>query len=350
MANPFAQNKTEPGSGFLPEDYLTRKADVRANMICLGLFVVVMFGVASAFLVTNRQWASVKEEHRAINAAYEQEGKKIEQLKSLEAQRASMLDRAEITVALVEKSPRSVLMAALVTSMPEGVTLMEAELTSKRVTPPTAKKGAEVKSLSGSKKSSKKSSTKSAKGDSSGAEKPAGKSGGKSEGEEPPKPQAPKFETMLRLTGVATANEQIADYVGKLKACEMLEAVELTYIKETVMAEMTLRKFQVDAKLRAGTRAPVAGVLAAAHGAAVEPGAEAAPATADAGVKAESTMTAGAQPEAVPAEAVSDEAQAASGISRRSPHAIAKETAKDTKGGEGESETTTAGATPGEEE
>lgn len=335
MVNPFAQSKPETGSSFLPEDYVTRKADVRSNMICLGLFVVVMFGVASAFFVTNRQWGSVKEEHKAINAAYESEAKKIEQLKSLESQRESMLERAEITVALIEKSPRSVLMASLVTSMPEGVTLLDAELASKRVTAPVTPKAAEVKSLSGSKKSSKKAS----KGSKSKSETP-----------EVPKPQAPKFETTLRLTGVATANEQIADYVTKLKLCDTLEAVELTYIKETVIADMTLRKFQVDAKVKAGSKLLTEGAQAAAS-----------PSNTSATSPDASTDAAGAPTEAAPVASAGEQAVAtetapgaetaltgdkATGISRRSPASVAKSTTSP----EPAPGATTAGVTPDEEE
>lgn len=247
MGNPFAHTK-QPVSGgsFLPEDYISRKADGRANILCLFLFGVVMAGVASAFFVTNRQWVSVKEEHEAINAAYEQESKKIEQLKSLEQQRESMIERAEITTALIEKNPRSVLAAEIVRSMPEGVTLLTADLKSKRVVVSSKlESGAgEVKSLSGSSAKSSKSgkSSKSSKSKSSGSEK--------SETPAAPRPQAPKFESMLILTGVAGANQDIADYLQALKTCEILESVELAYIKETVMSEMTLRKFQIDAKLR----------------------------------------------------------------------------------------------------
>ncbi len=247
MGNPFAHTK-QPVSGgsFLPEDYISRKADGRANILCLFLFGVVMAGVASAFFVTNRQWESVKEEHEAINAAYEQESKKIEQLKSLEQQRESMIERAEITTALIEKNPRSVLAAEIVRSMPEGVTLLTADLKSKRVVVSSKlESGAgEVKSLSGSSAKSSKSgkSSKSSKSKSSGSEK--------SETPAAPRPQAPRFESMLILTGVAGANQDIADYLQALKTCEILESVELAYIKETVMSEMTLRKFQIDAKLR----------------------------------------------------------------------------------------------------
>lgn len=250
MGNPFAQAKQPvTGGSFLPEDYISRKADGRANILCLFLFGVVMAGVASAFLVTNRQWASVKEEHKAINAAYEQESKKIEQLKSLEQQRESMIERAEITTELIEKNPRSMLAAEIVRSMPEGVTLLTADLKSKRIVVSSRLEsgGAEVKSLSGSSAKSSRSSksTKSSKSSKAKSSAPA-----KSEVPAAPRPQAPKFESILILTGVGGANQDIADYLQALKKCEMLESVELAYIKETVMSGMTLRKFQIDAKLR----------------------------------------------------------------------------------------------------
>ena len=244
MSNPFAHPKQpDVGSSFLPEDYVSRKADGRANLLCLFLFGVVMAGVGSAFVVTNRQWKSVEEEQNAINTAYEQESKKIEQLKELELQRESMIERAEITTALVEKNPRSVLAAELVQRMPEGVTLLTADLKSKRVTvaPALESREAGVKSLSGSSSKSTKSS-KSSKSSKSKSDK--------SEAPPAPKLQAPRFETALVLTGVAGENQQIADYLQALKQCDVLEAVELAYIKETVMSDMTLRKFEIGAKLR----------------------------------------------------------------------------------------------------
>ncbi len=248
MSNPFAQPKQpDVGSSFLPEDYVSRKADGRANLLCLFLFGVVMVGVGSAFVVTNRQWKSVEEEHKAINTAYEQESKKIDQLKSLEGQRESMIERAEITTALVEKNPRSVLAAELVQRMPEGVTLLTADVKSKRVTvaPALESREAGVKSLSGSSgKSAKSSKSSKSKAD-------------KSTPPPTPKLQAPKFETTLVLTGVAGENQQIADYLQALKQCDVLDSVELAYIKETVMSDMTLRKFEIGAKLREAPKSTV---------------------------------------------------------------------------------------------
>lgn len=60
MRNPFARNDSPSGS-FLPAEYVARKNEMRANIICLSLFGVVMFGVIAAFFVTNRQWLQVRK-------------------------------------------------------------------------------------------------------------------------------------------------------------------------------------------------------------------------------------------------------------------------------------------------
>jgi Tfp pilus assembly protein PilN len=244
--NPFSHPSGDSAGGsFLPEDYVSRKADNRANILCLGLFAVVMAGVVSAFMVTNRQWEGVKKEQEAINASYEQESKKIAQLKDLESQRTSMIDRGEITTALIERTPRSMLMAQLVTTLPEGITLLNTEVKSKRlaavVPPPEAQTQTRSLSSRASKTSSKTAKTsKTAK-----AEPPP-----------PPRPQAPRFESTLAITGVAGENQQIADYLAALKQSQLLEAVELVYIKEAIMADMALRRFQINAKLRVLTSTP----------------------------------------------------------------------------------------------
>src|SRR5262245_52717864 len=137
MRNPFA--RTDAGnSSFLPQDYVARKAEMRANLLCLALFGVVMFGVVAAFFVTNRQWLQVRQEQQSITTRYSSEAAKIEQLKLLEGQKAEMLEKAEVTTALIEKVPRSRLLSELVNRMPQDITLLELSLISKRIkdTPP----------------------------------------------------------------------------------------------------------------------------------------------------------------------------------------------------------------------
>lgn len=229
---------TESSGSFLPEDYIERKTAGRATIIGLTLFGVVMLGVVGAFMVTNRRWSEIRAEQARINEQYEHEARQIDQLKSLEAQRAVMMGKAEVTAALIEKVPRSILLAELITRMPRDITLLELELKSKRLdTQPkpdadAAKAGkeaaAKVKNLTAS---------------------VAGK--GKDEKKaEPARPQAPRFEFSLTLAGVAGDNRDIAEYLGQLQACPLLASVELQFIKETIISDVGMRRFEIVAQLR----------------------------------------------------------------------------------------------------
>ncbi len=120
-------------ASFLPEDYLAQKAERRTNLICLTLFVVVMIAVFGAFLVTNRQWTHVKRSQEAINARYREVAKQIEALTELETQREQMLEKAELAAALVERVPRSILLAELINRMPDRMALTKFELASEQI-------------------------------------------------------------------------------------------------------------------------------------------------------------------------------------------------------------------------
>ena len=50
--------------------------------------------------------------------------------------------------------------------------------------------------------------------------------------------------------GAKSANNFIADYITALKACGILENVELKYIKETEVDKTTFRKFEIEAAIR----------------------------------------------------------------------------------------------------
>jgi Tfp pilus assembly protein PilN len=226
--------------GFLPQDYVEKKAEVRASVLGGVMFLLVMGGVAGAYLVTTGRWSEIRSQQTVIDEAYEAEAKKIEQLKALEAQRATMLEKAEIVTSLIEPVPRSVLLAEMMLRMPAGVSLLDFELKGKRVDPPPPPPPTTgTKSLSG-------------------AVQPA--SAGK-DGKAPdarPKVQAPRFDVRLKITGVAKAQAEIADYLASLNACDLIEKVELLYIQDTIIKDVDLRKFEIEAVIRPGAdgRAP----------------------------------------------------------------------------------------------
>ncbi len=245
MVNPFkkasaAEGPKQAAGSFLPTDYIENRRTSRISFIGAGLLIVVMAGVVGAFLVTTRHRSVIREQQVQINTEYTAEAKKIEQLKKLEVQRREMMEKAEVTAALLEKVPRSMLMAELVTRMPKDVTLLDLELKGKRIE--TAKPAPTGKAQLGK----------------AGA-KPTGqvkslstvvKGGDAAAAPEERHVTPPKFEFTLTLTGVASVNNDIAEYLGQLQGCPLLGSVELQYIQQTVIDDLNMRRFQIVAQIK----------------------------------------------------------------------------------------------------
>lgn len=221
------QTDAAPGS-FLPREYVKGRQELRFVAMTVSLFVIVMLAVVGAFLVTNQRWTSVRDQQRTIAAEYKSEGAKLKQLESLESQRGVMLSKARITTALLETAPRSVLLSELVTALPLDATLTHVSLESKRIkqAPPQAAASAAKKAKSRSKSKAK-----------------------KNEETKPPVVLPPRFEYTLKITGVAPTNNDIADYLRKLQDSPLLLRVELTYIEETKLEGLDLRRFEIVSQL-----------------------------------------------------------------------------------------------------
>ncbi len=216
-------------NSFLPEDFIARKAELRANLLTLSLFAVVMAGVVGAFLVTNRQWRALSDEQKEVEAAFEAEAKKIDQLNALEEQRAQVLEKAEVTAALSERVPRWALLADLELRLPPDMYIDQLALKSKRIEappPPTTPQSQPlIKTLTGS-----------------GDSKPSAPVR--------PKVQPPKFEYALTLNGLAEKNNDIADFLTAMRGSPVFTRVELQYIREAKEDDAVVRKFEISASLR----------------------------------------------------------------------------------------------------
>ena len=225
-----ARRPEQSSQSFLPEDYVQQRADRRMGLITLALFCIVMLGVTGWFFWTNREWREVKAEQQRVNREYAAEAQKIEELKKLEAQKAEMLDKAEITTALIEKVPRSILLAELVNRMPEQLTLSEFKLVSKRIReqPSAIQRTQAPNSLAGKPLVTPKQPTPN----------------------ERPKPQAPKYEFRVELVGLAATDNEVADYQAALQECPLLRDVELLFAGHVIVEEVGMRKFRIEATIR----------------------------------------------------------------------------------------------------
>lgn len=225
-------------ASFLPDDYVALQAEKRTNVISLTLFVVVMFAVFGAFMVTNKQWTQVKAAQKTINDQFQLAATKIEELNELEKQRDRMLNKAELAIALVERVPRSILMAELINRMPPRLSLLEFELKStpiKPVTTPPAGTG-NLRS--------------------SGPQAPRGSSGG-SGGKTPTREQTmqerkidpPMYRVSLSMIGLAPTDREVSQYIAELISHPLLKDVTMKYSVQTNVDEQQMQEFRVEMTL-----------------------------------------------------------------------------------------------------
>jgi Tfp pilus assembly protein PilN len=212
---------------FLPDDYLERKAQRRTNAICATLFLVVMVAIGSAFTYTERAMRAAEHDHDAIEKRYTEAAKRIEQFQQLQEKQRTMAMQAELTSSLLEKVPRSFLLAEVTNSMPSGVSLLDLVLESKRRTSPSGKSAAFEK------KSAAKDTT------------------GKKKGPAAPGSEAKVFDVGIKITGIASTDVQVAQFITKLNQSTLLKDVNLVISDEYKGgsgqdANNVMRKFQIE--------------------------------------------------------------------------------------------------------
>ena len=232
-----SDRKPGAANSFLPEDYLQKKAERRAIAISLFLFLVVSICIVGAFFATYRKWWEVKTTVEEVNREFAAESKKIDQLKVLEAQRDELKEKADVTLALVERVPRSILMAELINRMPKQLTLTEFSLKSKRILE-TPKLKKEITSLAGPQTLA---AIKAAQ-TSTASSTPAA---------DAPKSLPPRFDFRLELVGLSATDDDVADYYQRLVACPLLDHVDMIFSSDIVIEEVSMRKFRIEASIKA---------------------------------------------------------------------------------------------------
>ena len=216
-------------SSFLPDDYLDQKAERRTNLISLVLFAVIMLAVFLAFLFTNQRWSDVKRDQELINSRYQKAAAQITELVELEKQKNEMLHKAELAAALVERVPRSVLLAELVNRMPDELSLLKFELKSERIKP-LAPKEDRKRGKSG-RLGPKRAKTR------------------QEASEDQKKVRAPKYRVEITLVGVAPSGQEVSEYMSALNDFELLRGVTMEYVEEKDIEGRLLQKFEITMKL-----------------------------------------------------------------------------------------------------
>ncbi len=215
---------------FLPDDYLHRKTQRRSNVICAGLFVIVMAAIGTAFTYSERSVKAVEKQHTQIDEEYTEAARRIQQVQRMQDKQRQMAQQAELTASLLEKVPRTFILAELTNTLPTGVSLLDFTLESRRtnvVAVVAAKTIYEQR-----KQEIERDKIKDGK-----AKDPA---------------LLPRvYEVTMKLTGIADTDVQVAQYISRLNRSPLFKDVNLVisdqYKKDK--DDRTVRKFQIELTL-----------------------------------------------------------------------------------------------------
>lgn len=207
---------------FLPDDYLSRKAQRRTTVICALLTIIVMGAVGSAFAFTERSMREFEKQHAQIEKQYADAARRIEQVQQMQEKQRKMARQAELTASLLEKVPRTFILAEITNSMPVGVWLLDMSLDSKRRAPAAAKS----KTLFEQKKAAAEAK----------------------KGATPPTEAAEVkvYDVHLKITGVAITDVEVAQFISKLSQSSVLQDVNLIISEEFVQEDNKVRRFQIE--------------------------------------------------------------------------------------------------------
>ncbi len=212
---------------FLPDGYFENKAQRRANAICAVLFVIVIAGMWTAFTLSEKASRRVDQEEATVDAAYVNEAKRIVQTNQMRERQNRMAHQAELTASLLEKVPRSYILAEITNNMPAGVSLLDLSLESKERAKPQA--AAPKKTAYELQKAAREN---------------------KNAPPAPPPPPEPKtYDVNLKLTGVALNDVQVAQFLKNLNASRLLRDVNLIVSEEYTQGSEKIRKFQIELAL-----------------------------------------------------------------------------------------------------
>jgi len=124
-------------NSFLPEDYLDQKIARRTNLICVSLFLVMIVSISAAYYVQSRQGQTTLDHHAQVNAKFAERAEQLKLIAQLQDRKGEMMGKAKVVQQLVERVPRSIILAEMIISMPPSMSLIEFNLDSKIVKPGT---------------------------------------------------------------------------------------------------------------------------------------------------------------------------------------------------------------------
>jgi len=189
---------------------------------------VVMTAIGTTFSISERSNREIDRRYNAKLGEFTTEAKRIQQAEKMQEKQRTMSRQAELSASLLEKVPRSYILAEITNAMPRGVSLMDLVLDSKRKNaPPPLAPGSTA--FEQRKQATAKDQLK----------KEAAASPG----------DVKLYDVSMKLTGVAITNVQVAQFIRKLNESPLLKDVNLVITDSFEKEGETLRKFVIECSL-----------------------------------------------------------------------------------------------------
>lgn len=118
--------------GFLPDDYVERKAQMRTNILWALIFMIVAGGIGAAFFIAEKKVRAAEAMNKSVADEFAAAAKPIEQFQHVQEEQARLNRQAELAHSLVEKVNRSNILAELTNCLPKGVYLVDLGLEGRR--------------------------------------------------------------------------------------------------------------------------------------------------------------------------------------------------------------------------
>ena len=204
---------------FLPDDYMEKKLRRRTNAILGTLFLVVVSAIGGTLFWKEKATQELQRQKADLDSQMTEAAKPIEQFKQMQEKQQQLAHQAELTASLLERIPRSYLLAEITNGIPSGVSLidfnLESHIRAVSATPPKTafeQRKAEI--------------------DSAGNAQPAR-----------------VYDVSIKLTGMASTDVQVAQFITKLNRSNLLRDVNLLVSEEFKQGGEAMRKFQVEMTL-----------------------------------------------------------------------------------------------------
>jgi Tfp pilus assembly protein PilN len=201
----------------LPNEYIQRKGAQRSNRVCLGLFVIVMVGVLAAAAASYRCQSNTQCVLDRVDEDYQQATAMMSELNQLQQQKQMMLEKARSTSTLLERIPRSYVLAVLTNSLPPNTSLLDVNLYPKRIVTPAAAAAARDAKF-------------------------ASKTGAAAT-------SATQVFSEIIISGLADTDVAVARFIANLARSPLASSVDLVYSQEKTIEIKDSRKVVIDKPL-----------------------------------------------------------------------------------------------------